>query len=89
MLYLWLRENCALALMEHLLGEIHQIRLNDFSMQMSPKTVNYDRKNLGFGDGRFLQKKTGFGVGFGYRYNTREDAIEFFSTLTCTVSIPE
>jgi len=25
-------------------------------MQMSPKTVNYGRKNLGFGDGRFLQK---------------------------------
>ena len=22
-------------------GEIHQILLNDFSMQMSPKTVNY------------------------------------------------
>jgi len=39
-----------------LLGEIHQILLNDFSMQMSPKTVNYGGKNLGFGDGRFLQK---------------------------------
>jgi len=25
-------------------------------MQMSPKTVNYGGKNLGFGDGRFLQK---------------------------------
>jgi len=25
-------------------------------MQMSPKTVNYGRKKLGFGDGRFLQK---------------------------------
>jgi len=23
---------------------------------MSPKTINYDGKNLGFGDGRFLQK---------------------------------
>jgi len=23
---------------------------------MSPKTVNYGGKNLGFGDGRFLQK---------------------------------
>jgi len=29
-----------------------------FSMQMSPKTVNYGRKNLGFG------------VGFGYSNNT-------------------
>jgi len=38
-------------------------------MQMSPKTVNYGGKNLGFGDGRFLQK-IGFGVGFGYRNNT-------------------
>jgi len=25
-------------------------------MQMSPKTVNCGGKNLGFGDGRFLQK---------------------------------
>jgi len=25
-------------------------------MQMSPKTVNYGGKNLGFGEGRFLQK---------------------------------
>jgi len=25
-------------------------------MQMSLKTVNYGGKNLGFGDGRFLQK---------------------------------
>jgi len=25
-------------------------------MQMSPKTVNYGGKNLGFGDARFLQK---------------------------------
>jgi len=41
-----------------LLGEIHQILLNDFSMQMSPKTVNYGGKNLDFG------------VGFGYRNNT-------------------
>jgi len=40
-----------------LLGEIHQILVNDFSMQMSPKTVNYGGKNLGFGDGRFLQTK--------------------------------
>jgi len=39
-------------------------------MQMSPKTVNYGGKNLGFGDGRFLQKNLGFGVGFGYRNNT-------------------
>jgi len=39
-----------------LLGEIHQILLNDFIMQMSPKTVNYGGKKLGFGDGRFLQK---------------------------------
>jgi len=53
-----------------LLGENHQILLNDFSMQMSPKTVNYGGKNLGFGDGRFLQKNLGFGVGFGYRNNT-------------------
>jgi len=30
--------------------------LNDFSTQMSPKTVNYGGKNLGFGNGRFLQK---------------------------------
>jgi len=27
-----------------LLGEIHQILLNDFSMQMIPKTVNYGGK---------------------------------------------
>jgi len=27
-----------------LLGEIHQILLDDFSMQMSPKTVNYSGK---------------------------------------------
>jgi len=27
-----------------LLGEIQQILLNDFSMQMSPKTVNYGEK---------------------------------------------
>ena len=39
-------------------------------MQMSPKTVNYGRKSLGFGNGRFLQKNLGFGVGFGYRNNT-------------------
>ena len=39
-------------------------------MQMSPKTVNYGGKNLGFGDGRFLQKKLGFGVGFRYHNNT-------------------
>jgi len=39
-------------------------------LQMSPKTVNYGGKNLGFGDGRFLQKNLGFGVGFGYRNNT-------------------
>ena len=39
-------------------------------MQMSPKTVNYGGKNLGFGEGRFLQKNLGFGVGFGYRNNT-------------------
>jgi len=25
-------------------------------MQMSPKTVSYAGKNLGFGEGRFLQK---------------------------------
>jgi len=31
------------------MGEIHQILLNDFSMQMS-------EKNLGFSEGRFLQK---------------------------------
>ena len=36
-----------------------QILLNDFSMQMSPKTVNYCGKNVGFG------------VGFGYHNNTR------------------
>jgi len=40
-------------------------------MQMSPKTVNYGGENLGFGDGRFLQKNLGFGVGFGYRNNAR------------------
>jgi len=39
-----------------MLGEIHQILLNDFSMQMSPKTVNYGRKNLGFGNDGFCQK---------------------------------
>ena len=27
-------------------------------------------KNLCFGEGRFLQKNLGFGVGFGYRNNT-------------------
>ena len=53
-----------------MLGEIHPILLNDFSMQMSPKTVKYGRKNLGFGDGRFFEKNLGFGVGFGYRNNT-------------------
>ena len=53
-----------------MLGEIHEILLDDFSMQMSPKTVKYGGKNLGFGDGRFLQKNLGFGVGFGYRKNT-------------------
>ena len=37
---------------------------------MSPKNVNYGGKNLGFGDGRFLQKNPGFGVGFGYHNNT-------------------
>ena len=37
-------------------GAIHRILLNYFSMQMSPKTVNYGGKNLGFGDGQFLQK---------------------------------
>ena len=36
--------------------KVTKILLNDFSMQMSPKTVNYGGKNLGFGDGRFLQK---------------------------------
>jgi len=54
-----------------LLGEIHQILVNDFSMQMSPKTVSYGGKNLDFGDERFLQKNLGFGVGFGYRNNTK------------------
>ena len=49
---------------------MHQILVNDFSMQMSPKTVNYGGKDLGFGNGRFLQKNLGFGVGFGYRNNT-------------------
>jgi len=39
-------------------------------MQMSQKTVNYGGKNLGFGEGRFLQKNLGFGVSFGYRNNT-------------------
>ena len=34
-----------------MLGEIHQILLIDFSMQMSPKTVKYGGKNLGFGVG--------------------------------------
>ena len=52
-------------------AKIHQILPNNFSMQMRPKTVNYGRKNLGFGNGRFLQKNLGFGVGFGYRNNTR------------------
>ena len=36
-------------------------------MQMSPKTVNYGGKNLGFGDG--FCKNLGFGDGFGYRNN--------------------
>jgi len=27
-------------------------------------------ENLGFSDGRFLQKNLGFSVGFGYRNNT-------------------
>jgi len=40
-------------------------------MQMSPKTVSYGGKNLDFGDERFLQKNLGFGVGFGYRNNTK------------------
>jgi len=39
---------------------------------MSPKTDNYGRENLGYGDGRFLQKNLGFGVGFGYRNNTND-----------------
>ena len=39
-----------------LVGEIHGILLNDFSTQMSPKTINYGGKNLGFSEGRFLQK---------------------------------
>jgi len=51
--------------------EIHQILLNSFSMQMSQKKPSImAEKNLGFGDGRFLEKKLGFGVGFGYRNNT-------------------
>jgi len=56
-----------------LLGEIHQILLNDFSMQLSPKTVNCGRKDLGFSEGRFLQKNLGFG--FGYRNNTSQNAL--------------
>jgi len=44
-------------------------------MHMSPKAVNYGGKNLGFGDGRFLQKNLGFGVGFGYLNNTSKRVI--------------
>jgi len=46
-------------------------------MQMSPKTVNYGGKNLGFGEGRFLHKKLGFGVSFGYRNNTTINPLIF------------
>jgi len=59
-----------LLLMVIFAGTIHQILLEDFSMQMSLKTVNYNSKNLGYGDGRFLQKNLGFGIGFGHRNNT-------------------
>jgi len=36
-----------------------------------PKKRQLWQKNLGFGDGRFLQKNLGFGVGFGYRNITK------------------
>jgi len=39
-------------------------------MQASLKTVRYSGKNLGFGDGQFLKKELGFGIGFGYHDNT-------------------
>ena len=38
------RKLCASVDEKHLLGEIYKILLNDFSMQMSPKTVNYGGK---------------------------------------------
>jgi len=53
-----------------LLGEIHQILLNDFSMQMNPETVNYDGKKPRFRRWTVFAKNLGFGVGFGYRNNT-------------------
>jgi len=57
-------------------GEIHQILLNDFSMQMSPETINYGGKKPRFRRWTVFCKNVGFGVGFGYCNNTSsEDSV--------------
>jgi len=43
---------------------------NDFSMQMSPKTVNYSGKKPRFRRRTVFAKNLGFGVGFEYHNNT-------------------
>jgi len=48
-------------------------KLKDFSMQMSPKTVNYGWKKTRFRQRTVFAKNLGFGVGFGYRNNTVDD----------------
>jgi len=61
-----------------LLGEIHQILLNDFSMQMSPKAVNYGGKKPRFRRRTVFAKKLGFGVSIGYRNNTTIEIIQMY-----------
>jgi len=53
-----------------LLGEIHQIFKNQFSMQMSPKTVKYGGKTWVSATDGFC-KNLGFSVSFEYRNNTK------------------
>jgi len=50
---------------------------DDFSMQMSPKTINYGGKPR-FRRRTVFAKNLGFGVGFGYRNNTRIHCLPIF-----------
>jgi len=57
-----------------LMETFHQILLNDFSMQMSPKPSIMAEKPRSRQRTVFA-KNLGVGVGFGYRNNTRERGI--------------
>jgi len=85
--YRWLRENGMLVSVHvNICWENSPNSSRRFHHAHEPKTINYNGK-LRFWQRRFLQKNLGFGVGLGYRNNTRHLNHQTGPTQACSQEI--